>query len=72
MIKDPSLRNVLENNGWKYSKVINMSDQNYKTHNFNNFDVCEVCGLELEDASPYIISPHDLSCNEYLVKNIIK
>ncbi len=61
-----------------YIKCYNISNDNYDTHNFIEFK-CIICGLSIKQADlgldklvPYVNVKEDMSCNDYLIKNIIE
>ncbi len=66
------LRNTFVKTGVKFSNNCSgLSDENFKTHRFNN-TICEVCGIKLLSVAPYLFSYDDASCVEYMIKSIIE
>jgi len=69
---DNDIQIELERIGFKFQKVLSMSDENYETHNFNDDHICKVCGMCLGNLTPYWIAKENLSCVEYQIKQIIE
>ncbi len=58
--------------------IIGITDENYKTHDFDKFSnykfsVCKVCEMKLYNLDGFLISENgDVSCVEYMIKSIIE
>ncbi len=67
------IRSELEEMGVKFSKVIGMTDENYNTHDFDDFNICKVCKAKIDMWGRHLLSEvGNVSCVEYIVKSIIE
>jgi len=63
----------------KNKKLFELSEENYKTHEFEQFGFwgnkqCNNCGMYLHKGwmNGILLSIDNISCDEYIIKNIIE
>ncbi len=63
-------------NNIPWSPILAISQENYKTHDFDINRICIVCGLNYADFDPvegsWIMIKNDFSCVEWQIKLIIE